>query len=55
LQASLLVRHAPAYVADPFVSTRIERRHGQTFGTIGAAAVRSHAGPVLERALPTAE
>ncbi len=32
-QASLLVRYAPADVADAFIATRLEGQHGATFGT----------------------
>jgi putative acyl-CoA dehydrogenase len=34
LQASLLVRHAPAEVADAFVASRIEREGGLAYGTL---------------------
>ncbi|MFG1604451.1 isovaleryl-CoA dehydrogenase [Actinoplanes sp. NPDC049265] len=34
LQASLLVRHAPAAVADAFCATRLGGDHGETFGTL---------------------
>ncbi len=50
LQASLLVRHAPAAVADAFLATRLERP-GLTFGTLPAG---SDVAAILERAHPTA-
>jgi putative acyl-CoA dehydrogenase len=34
LQASLLVRHAPAAVADAFVATRLDGRGGRAYGTL---------------------
>jgi putative acyl-CoA dehydrogenase len=36
LQASLLVRHAPAAVADAFCATRLGREGGQAYGTLPA-------------------
>jgi putative acyl-CoA dehydrogenase len=36
LQASLLVRHAPAAVADAFCATRVAGGGGATFGTLPA-------------------
>jgi putative acyl-CoA dehydrogenase len=36
LQAALLVRHAPAAVADAFVATRLAGDHGRAYGTLPA-------------------
>jgi putative acyl-CoA dehydrogenase len=47
LQASLMVRHAPAAVADAFVATRIGGDWGHTFGTLPASA---NVGAILARA-----
>ena len=50
LQASLLVQHSPAPVADAFVASRIAGRRGHTFGSLdvdlagAAAAVIDRAG-----------
>ncbi|MEU6357824.1 DNA alkylation response protein [Streptomyces sp. NPDC047072] len=49
LQASLLVRHAPAAVADAFCATRLGGDWGHAFGTLPDAA---DLGTILERALP---
>jgi putative acyl-CoA dehydrogenase len=49
LQASLLVRHAPAAVADAFCESRIGRRGGLAFGTLPPSA---DVDAILERALP---
>jgi putative acyl-CoA dehydrogenase len=49
LQASLLIRHAPASVADAFCASRLERRGGQVYGTL-PAGVDSKA--IIDRALP---
>jgi putative acyl-CoA dehydrogenase len=38
LQASLLVRHAPAYVADAFCAARLDGEGGRAFGTLPAGA-----------------
>lgn len=38
LQASLLLRHAPAAVADLFVATRVADEGGRTFGVLPASA-----------------
>ncbi|MFI8893560.1 DNA alkylation response protein [Streptomyces paradoxus] len=49
LQASLLVRHAPAAVADAFCATRLGGDWGHAFGTLpGTAGLDT----ILERALP---
>jgi putative acyl-CoA dehydrogenase len=37
LQASLLVRHAPAFVAEAFLASRISGDRGQAFGTLPSA------------------
>ncbi|MEV8592287.1 DNA alkylation response protein [Streptomyces sp. NPDC052012] len=49
LQGSLLVRHAPAAVADAFCATRLGGDWGHAFGTLPAAA---DLDAILERALP---
>ncbi|KUO19430.1 acyl-CoA dehydrogenase family protein [Streptomyces dysideae] len=49
LQASLLVRHAPAAVADAFCATRLGGDWGHAFGTLPDAA---DTGTILGRALP---
>lgn len=52
LQASLLVRHAPAAVADAFCATRLGGDWGHAFGTLPAAAGLD---AILERSLPGRE
>ncbi|MYR58724.1 DNA alkylation response protein, partial [Streptomyces sp. SID625] len=49
LQASLLVRHAPAAVADAFCATRLGGDWGHSFGTLPDTAGLD---AVLGRALP---
>ncbi len=49
LQASLLVRHAPAAAADAFCATRLGREGGLAYGTLPAGA---DARAIVERALP---
>ncbi|KAB1145229.1 DNA alkylation response protein [Streptomyces luteolifulvus] len=49
LQASLLVRHAPAPVADAFCATRLGGDWGHAFGTLPDGA---DLDAILERALP---
>ncbi|KKD08869.1 DNA alkylation response protein [Streptomyces sp. WM6386] len=49
LQASLLVRHAPAPVADAFCATRLGGDWGHAFGTLPDTA---DLGAILGRALP---
>lgn len=49
LQASLLVRHAPAAVADAFCATRLGGDWGHAFGTLPDTA---DVDGILERALP---
>ncbi|MFD6286106.1 acyl-CoA dehydrogenase family protein [Streptomyces sp. NPDC060205] len=49
LQGSLLVRHAPAAVADAFCATRLGGDWGHSFGTLPAAADLT---TILDRALP---
>jgi putative acyl-CoA dehydrogenase len=50
LQGSLLVRHAPAAVADGFCAARLERRAGRVYGTlppgVDARAIVARAYPV---------
>ena len=51
LQASILVRHAPAYVADAFCATRLSERGGLSYGAydakIDTAAVLARAMPIV--------
>ncbi|MYV39612.1 DNA alkylation response protein, partial [Streptomyces sp. SID1328] len=49
LQASLLVRHAPAAVADAFCATRLGGDWGHSFGTLPAG---TDLAAILERGLP---
>ena len=49
LQASLLVEHSPAVVADAFVASRIGGRRGHTFGSLDVDLAAS-AGALIERA-----
>ncbi|MGZ4598898.1 MAG: acyl-CoA dehydrogenase family protein [Oryzihumus sp.] len=50
LQASLLVRFAPAYVSGVFVASRLGGEHGHSFGTLPASAVRASGTRVIDRA-----
>ena len=52
LQASLLMRFAPAYVAEAFVASRLGGAHGHTFGTLPRDVVEASAGTVIERSFP---
>ncbi|MGQ4430127.1 acyl-CoA dehydrogenase family protein [Streptomyces sp. SAS_260] len=52
LQASLLVRHAPAAVADAFCATRLAGDWGHSFGTLPDSA---DLDTILARALPTGD
>lgn len=47
LQASLLTRHAPDYVADAFVASRLGNQGGYAFGTLPAG---TNVSAILERA-----
>ncbi|MGH9132717.1 MAG: DNA alkylation response protein, partial [Ilumatobacteraceae bacterium] len=49
LQGSLLVRHAPAAVADAFCASRLGGDAGRAFGTLPASA---DIGAILARAWP---
>jgi putative acyl-CoA dehydrogenase len=49
LQASLLVRHSPAAVADAFCATRLAGQGGRVYGTLPAGV---DAGAIIERAFP---
>ena len=51
LQASLLVRHSPAPVADAFVASRLGGAHGTTFGTLGSTVGPDAVALLLDRAL----
>ena len=47
LQAAVLVQHAPAYVADAFIATRLRQSEG-TYGVVDLGA--QDVGAILERA-----
>jgi putative acyl-CoA dehydrogenase len=49
LQGSLLVRHAPPAVADPFCATRLAGEGGRVYGTLPTGV---DAEAIIERALP---
>jgi putative acyl-CoA dehydrogenase len=49
LQASLLTRFAPAFVAEAFVASRLGGAHGHTFGTLPSDMVEVSAAKVIER------
>jgi putative acyl-CoA dehydrogenase len=49
LQASVLVRHAPSYVADAFCATRLGERPGFAYGAVDA---KIDAPAILARAMP---
>ncbi|HEY2769953.1 MAG TPA: acyl-CoA dehydrogenase family protein [Solirubrobacteraceae bacterium] len=49
LQGSLLVRHAPAAVADAFCATRLAGQGGRVYGTLPGGV---DAAAIVERALP---
>jgi putative acyl-CoA dehydrogenase len=49
LQASLLVRHAPAEVADAFCTARLDGEGGFAFGALPPSAATK---TILERAWP---
>jgi putative acyl-CoA dehydrogenase len=49
LEASLLVRHAPAAVADAFCAARLDGGGGRVYGTLPSG---TDAGSIIERALP---
>ncbi len=51
LQAALLVRHAPAFVADAFVGSRVGGAHGATFGTLDDLSP-AVARQLVDRAFP---
>ena len=50
VQASLLVRHAPPFVADAFCTARLGAEHGIGGASVRGAAVRGGRGRVVERA-----
>jgi putative acyl-CoA dehydrogenase len=49
LQGSLLVRHAPAAVADAFCASRLGHERGLAYGTLPAGV---NARAIIERTLP---
>ena len=51
LQAALLIRHAPAAVADAFCAARLEHDQGLAFGTLPSGL---DLDAILERARPLA-
>jgi putative acyl-CoA dehydrogenase len=50
LQASILVRHAPSYVADAFCATRLSDRPGFSYGALNA---KIDTAAILARAMPS--
>ncbi len=50
VQASLLLRHAPSFVAEAFCASRLGQDWGYTFGTLGSAV---NFRAILARAWPT--
>jgi len=52
LQACLLTRYAPAYMAEAFLVSRPNGAHGNTFGTLHSDIVDASAGLVIERTFP---
>ena len=52
LQACLLTRFAPAYLAEAFVASRLEGAHAHTFGTLPSDLVNASAVQVIERTFP---
>ena len=50
LQASLLVRHAPSFVADAFCAARLGGEGGTAYGTLAPGAALND---ILARAWPT--
>ncbi|MEO8296420.1 MAG: acyl-CoA dehydrogenase family protein [Burkholderiales bacterium] len=49
LQAALLIQHAPSFVADAFVASRLDRGRGFAFGTLPRGAADQQ---IIERAYP---
>jgi putative acyl-CoA dehydrogenase len=49
LQASILVRHAPAFVAEAFCATRLSERPGLAYGALDA---KIDTAALIERAMP---
>lgn len=49
LQAALLLRHAPAFVADPFIASRIEGRGQHHYGTLPRG---TDCRAIIERGMP---
>lgn len=54
LQASLMVRHSPAELAEAFVASRLDGRRGESFGTLDAGLVTAAGATAIERATVTA-
>lgn len=50
VQAALLLRHAPPYVAEAFCQSRLAHDWGYTYGSLGSAV---HFSAILKRAWPT--
>jgi putative acyl-CoA dehydrogenase len=48
-QGSLMLRFAPAPVADAFIASRVDAESGRVYGTLGAASLQRE---ILERAWP---
>jgi putative acyl-CoA dehydrogenase len=51
VQAGLLLRHAPAFVAQAFVASRIAQPVGATFGCLPDVVTKGAAAEILQRAL----
>ncbi|MBV8067529.1 MAG: acyl-CoA dehydrogenase family protein [Candidatus Eremiobacteraeota bacterium] len=53
-QAALLVQHAPSYVSDAFIASRIDPGSGRAFGTLANGSLRAiaeRAAPVMQAAV----
>ncbi len=55
LQGSLLVRHAPAELADAFCATRLDTAYHGTFGTLPAALGSDALRTIVERTTPVVD
>ena len=55
LQGSLLVRYAPAPVADVFCASRLDGDSGGVFGAMGQPGRGVDTAGIVERAAPTAD
>lgn len=55
LQGALLLRHAPAEVADAFCASRLETTYGGTFGTLPATLGATTLTAIVERTTPVVD